>query len=143
MNTGRYALALVLKGMILADMGRVDEGLETMRQACEINKGWYVYYGPYLFRHGHSEEARRVLEEVEGFPDLPFFSLVRAAIYKEAGDLDKTFEYLHKGKRHAWYAWMVRIYLADETLQQDPRYYELLRELKLPPPGPMDFDRDL
>jgi tetratricopeptide (TPR) repeat protein len=139
MNTGRYALALVLKGMILTDMGRVDEGLETMRQACEINMGWYVFYGPYLMKYGQAEEANDLLKELEALPDIPFFNLVRAGTYKEAGDLDKAFEYLEKGKRHAWYAWFVRIYMADE-LQKDPRYWALLEELKLPPPGPFKYD---
>jgi tetratricopeptide (TPR) repeat protein len=142
MNTGQYALAMVLKGMILTDMGRVDEGLEIMRQACEINMGWYVFYGPYLMKHGQAEEANDLLKELEALPDIPFFNLVRASTYKEAGDLDKAFEYLEKGKRHAWYAWFVRIYMADE-IQQDPRFYELLSELKLPPPGPLQYNPDI
>ncbi|MGB5316726.1 MAG: hypothetical protein WBN56_12055 [Robiginitalea sp.] len=143
METGRYALALALKGMILADMGQVDEGLEVLRLACEINKGWYVYYGPFLMKYGHEMEARQIIQELESSPDTPFFNLALAGIYMEAGDLDKTFEHLRKGKRHAWYAWMIRIYLADENFRKDPRFQELLNELRLPAPAPFEYDPDI
>ncbi len=142
MGTGRQALILSLRGMILADMGKVDEGLDFMRQACEINKGWYIYYGPFLMKHGRIEEGRQIIQELEYFPETSFKNLALAWTYSEAGDLDKTFEYLQKGKRHAWYPWSIRIYLA-ENLQRDPRYYELLNELKLPPPAPLEYDADL
>lgn len=142
MNTGSQALAQVLKGKVLADMGRVEEGLEIMRQACEINKGWYIFYGPYLMRHGHTKEARQILEELKSFPDIPFFNLSLASTYLEAGNMDKTFEHLRKGKGHAWYAWTVRIYMVNDQIRQDPRYYELLSELNLPPPAPLEYDPD-
>jgi tetratricopeptide (TPR) repeat protein len=143
METGRYALALAIKGMILADMGEVEEGLKTLGQACEINKGWYLFYGPYLMKHGRVKEAREIIQELESLPDTPFFNLALANIYKEAGDLDKAFEHLRKGKHHAWYAGTVRIYFADENLEQDPRYHELLSELKLPAPSPLEYDPDI
>ncbi len=142
MGTGRHALILVLRGMILADMGKVEEGLDFMRQACEINKGWNIFYGPYLMKHGRVPEARQVIQELESFPESSFKYLALAWTYSKAGDPDKTFEYLRKGKRHAWYPWSIRIYLAEE-LRQDPRYYELLNELKLPPPAPMEYNADL
>jgi tetratricopeptide (TPR) repeat protein len=143
MGTGGNALALVLKGMVLADRGEVEEGLESMKQACDINKGWYIYYGPYLFKYGRMEEGNKILAELEGFPESPFFNLSLSFLYHAKGDFDKTFEYLEKGKRHAWYPWGVRIYLADENLQKYPRYYELLNELNLPPPGPLQYDPNL
>jgi adenylate cyclase len=143
MRTGRHALALVLKGMVLADRGDVEAGLESMKKACDINKGWYIYYGPYLFRHGREEEGNKILAELESFPESPFFNLSLSFLYHAKGDFDKTFEYLEKGKRHAWYPWGVRIYLADDNLQKDPRYYKLLNELKLPPPGPLQYDPDI
>lgn len=144
MSTEKNALAMLLKGAILTDQGQVDAGLELMRQACEINPGWNFFYGPALARNGRTDEARKILDELESLPDIPFFHLAQAFIYNEMGDLDKSFEYLEKGKGHAWYAWMVRIYLTrDETITQDPRYWELLRELKLPPPAPMKYEPGL
>ena len=142
MGTGRHALILALRGMVLADMGKVGEGLDLMRQASEINKGWNIFYGPYLMKHGRVPEARQVIQELESFPESSFKNLALAWAYNKAGDPDKTFEYLRKGKRHAWYPWSIRIYLAEE-LQGDPRYFELLNELKLPPPAPMDYDSNL
>jgi len=144
MSTENNALAMLLKGSILTDQGHVDAGLELMRQACEINFGWYFFYGPALARNGRTDEARKILDELETLPDIPFFHLAQAFIYNEMGDPDKTFEHLEKGKGHAWYAWMVRIYLTrDGTITKDPRYWELLSELKLPPPAPMNYDPDL
>lgn len=144
MTTDRNALAMVLKGLILEQQGQIETGLETMRQACEINPGWYIYYGPALARNGRNEEVHKILNQLESLPSTPFFSLTQAYIYKELGDLDKTFEYLEKGKRHAWYPGWVRFYLTrDETITKDPRYGELLSELKLPPPAPLEYDPDL
>ena len=147
MNTGNYALALVLKGKVLTEMGKVEEGLELMRQGSEINKGWYLWYGPALIRYGQTEEGRQVLEELKGLPDVPFVNLALSANYLEAGEFDKAFEHLQKGKRHAWYAWFVRFFLTNERalkerLEEDPRYYALLTELKLPPPAPLQYDPD-
>ena len=129
--------------MVLSYKGLVSEGLELLRLGCEINKGWYIYYGPYLLKYGSDKEARQVLNELKAFPETPFFNLALAGWYNEAGDLDKAYEYLIKGKRHAWYPWMVRIYLANDAMQQDPRYYNLLKELKLPAPAPLEYDPDI
>ena len=148
MNTGRNALALTLKGRVLTEMGRVEEGLELMRQGSEINKGWYIFYGPVLFQNGRTDAGYKVIEELKSFPDAPFIHLALANTYLAAGELEKAFIHLQKGKQHAWYPWMIRFYMENERfqeqkLQEDPRYYKLLAELKLPPPAPLQYDPDL
>ena len=133
MSQGKYALAMALKGRVLLDQGKIEEGLESLRQACEINKGWYVYYGPALVNNGKEEEALKILEEVKNMPDAPYINMTLARIYAAYEDADKAFEHLNKAKKSAWYPWVIRIFLADTSIKEDPRYMELLWELKLPP----------
>ena len=121
-------------------MGQAEAGLEALRQAFEMNKGFSLLYGPSLYRHGRNEEAEKILKELALYPSTPFNSLVMASMFHAAGDLDKTFEHLDKARLHAWYAGFVRIYLADEKMQQDPRFWKLLEELNLPPPAPLEYD---
>ena len=135
------ALSSVIKGSVYIDQGRVEEGLEIMRQAVAINSGWkYLMYGPALLKAGKREEGLKIIKEAEGFPESPYFSLCLAAMYHADGNLDKTFEWLDKAKGHAFYAWFVRIFLADEKTQADPRHLALLQQLNLPPPAPLEYD---
>ena len=133
MSRGSYGQAMAIKGMVLQDQGKITEGLESLRQACEINKGWYTFYGPSLINQGKVEEAQKILEEVKQMPDAPFINLTLARIYAAFGDPDKVFEHLIKAKRHAWYPWFIRHGLPNTSVAEDPRYIELLWELKLPP----------
>lgn len=133
MSRGSYGQAMALKGLVLQDQGKIAEGLESLRQACEINKGWYTFYGPSLINNGKEEEARKILQEVKQMPDAPFINLTLARIYASFGDPDKVFEHLNKAKRHAWYPWFIRHGLPNTSVAEDPRYMELLWELKLPP----------
>ena len=135
------ALSSVIKGSVYIDQGRVEEGLEIMQKAVEINSGWkYLMYGPALLKAGKRKEGLAIINEAERFPESPYYSLCLAAMYHADGNLDKTFEWLNKARGHAFYAWYVRIFLADEETQADPRYQELLRKLNLPPPAPLKYD---
>ena len=98
-------------------------------------------YGPALFKTGRRVEGMNILKEAESFKVSPYFGLCLAAMYHADGNLDKTFEWLEKAKGHAFYAWYVRLFLADEKTQSDPRYLELLQELNLPPPAPLEYER--
>ncbi len=135
------ALSSIIKGQVYIDMGRIEEGLKIMKIAVDINSGWkYLIYGPALLKAGKRQEGMEIIMEAESLPESPYFSLCLAAMYHSIGNLDKTFEWLDKAKGHAFYAWYVRIYMADEKTQADPRHQELLRELDLPPPAPLKYD---
>lgn len=142
MTSGEKTRAKLMKGMILIDQGKIEEGLENMRQATEINKGWYVFFGPALFRNGKLEEGEKILNEVENLPDTPFFNMTLAFMYHAAGYPDKTFEFIERAKGHAWYPWFVRIYRFEDNVPEDPRFEALLRELNLPPPAHPNYDPD-
>ncbi len=136
------ALSSVIKGLVYIDMGNEEKGLEIMQEAVKINAGWkYLMYGPALFKTGRRVEGLKILKEAESFKVSPYFGLCLAAMYHADGNLDKTFEWLEKAKGHAFYAWYVRLFLADEKTQSDPRYLELLQELNLPPPAPLEYER--
>ncbi|MCE2612284.1 hypothetical protein LVD13_04805 [Flavobacteriaceae bacterium D16] len=135
MSRGGDGTALTIKGMVLANQGKVEEGLESMKQATEINEFWKVMYGPSLLRAGRKQEAHEILEEFKNMPDTPFFNLAMANMYRYDGDLDKMFACLEKGKKHAWYPWAVQDLRTEHNIQDDPRLLGLIRELQLPSPG--------
>lgn len=129
-----YALSNVIRGRAYIGLGQKDKALEAYKEAARVNFGWkYLFYGPALFELGHREEGLVILKELEAMPEAPFFSLGLANMYFRDGNLDKTFFWLEKAKKHAWYPWTVRIFLASPEMMEDPRYSALLEELNLPP----------
>ena len=50
-----YALGIYIKGSIFIDQGKIEEGLELLRQSSEINPAWkYHGYGPALIKNGNT-----------------------------------------------------------------------------------------
>ncbi|MCK5442141.1 MAG: hypothetical protein KAJ23_09635, partial [Maribacter sp.] len=57
-----YALSMHVKGKILMDQGKTEEGLEAWSQAVKVNSGWkYLGYGPALIKSGHIEEGKAII----------------------------------------------------------------------------------
>jgi len=137
-----YALSLFIEGRILFDQGKTEQALETLRRAGEINVGWkYMGYGPVLIRKGNIKEAKEIIAEIESLPKTPFGSLCLAILYAELSDFDNYFKWIENAKGHAWYPW-IRVMTDNSDLKKDPRFLELIRELNLPDPAPLEFDLD-
>ena len=134
------AYGMLVKGRILVDQGKIDEGLELLKQASIIAPGWRYYgYGPALIQSGKKEEANIIIKELESMPPSPFFNLCLGVMYTESGMYDKaieTFQYEHK---HGWYPW-IRVYITQDHFSQEPRLLELVREMNLPDPSPVIYN---
>ena len=138
-----YALSMLIKGIIFIDQGKVEEGLEILRKASEINPGWkYNAYGPALIRRGHIEEGRAILEELEALPDTGYKAYCLAIMYSELGDFDKAIEWLHYKNKIGWYPWIRVTYLNNE-IRKDPRFLKIIRDMNLPDPAPLVYYPEL
>jgi tetratricopeptide (TPR) repeat protein len=134
-----YALGMFIKGKIYIDQGKVEEGLNILKQASEINRGWkYVGYGSALIDAGKIDEGRDVLNELESLPQNGFRALLLAVMYSKLGDFDKTFEYLNYEKKHGWFPW-IRVYFFDDEIRKDPRFLKIIRDMNLPDPAPLVY----
>ncbi len=137
------ALSMFVKGTILMEKGDTEAGLEYLKKAAEINSGWkFMGYGRALIQAGQLEEGRKIIEELQGMETTSFGSLCLAHMYVELGDYDQAFEWFGKAKRHAFYPW-IRVMITDDEFKKDPRYLNLIREMKLPDPSPLVFDPNL
>ena len=134
-----YALSMLVKGRILMDQGKVEEGLDILKNASLINPGFkYVGYGPALINCGKVEEGRAIVNELESLPLNGFRALFLASMYAELGEFDKAFEYLNYEQKHGWYPWIRVIFFSDE-FRKDPRFLKLIRDMNLPDPAPLVY----
>jgi TolB-like protein len=136
---GDYALSMFVKGRIFLDQGKVKEGLENLREASEINPRWkYIGYGPALFRTGHFEEGRAIIEELEDKPVNAYGALCLGIMYTELEDLDKAIEYFNYKNKAAWFPWL-RVMFVPDKMRKDPRYLKIIRDMDLPDPAPLVY----
>ncbi len=137
---GEYALSMFIKGRIFIDQGKVEEGLESLKGACEIHPGWkFIGYGPALIQTGHLEEGKAIIEELENKNLNGFRALCLAIMYAELKDFDKTFEYLNYKDQHGWFPWIRIMFLTDD-IRMDPRFLKIIRDMNLPDPTPLIYE---
>jgi len=134
-----YGLGMFVRGRILIDQGKVEEGLELLRLSSEIQPPWkYIGYGPALIENGYIEEGKVILKELEQLPINGFFALCIGIMYADLGDFDKAFEAWSYKNKHAWYPWL-RVMWVQDDIRKDPRFLEIMRDLDLPDPGPLVY----
>ena len=132
-----YALGMLIRGSIFIDQGKVEEGLELLRQSSQINPGWkYVGLGPALLQHGFIKEGKAILNELEAMPKSGFSTLFIGIMYAHLGDFDKSFEAWNYENKHAWFPWIRVLFVPDE-MRRDPRFLKIIRDMNLPDPAPL------
>ena len=134
------ALGFGVKGNILMDMGRTEEGLETLKRASDIFSGWkYLFYGKALIQAGYIAEGKAIIEELENMPITPYNALCLGYMYIQLGDFTKAIEWLSYKEKHGWYPW-IRVLFTNKEFMRDPRLLELIREMNLPDPAPLVYN---
>lgn len=126
------AIALALAYEML---GRREESLVTIGKMTAADPIYRGFAGALLARQGRRAEAQRILAEMsaqKGY--VPAFQL--ALVHLGLGQTDETFRYLemaYEDRSSALYDYI----LIDPqwgVVHDDPRYKDLLRRLRLPPP---------
>ena len=134
-----FALSMFIRGRILVDQGKVEEGLENLKKAAEINPSLkYVGYGPALIETGNIEEGKAVLKELESKPLNGYRALCLAVMYADLKDYDNSFKYLNYENKHGWYPW-IRVMFVPDDMREDPRFLKLIRDMNLPDPAPLVY----
>ncbi|MGB5508729.1 tetratricopeptide repeat protein, partial [Robiginitalea sp.] len=138
-----YAVGMFIQGRIYIDQGKMDEGLELLKQCAELNPFWrYPGYGGALFETGHIEEGKAILNELEQAPPGDWRDFFIGIYYAYLGDYDKSFEYWKIDNKAAWFPWLRVMFLPDE-IRKDPRFIQLMRDMNLPDPAPLEYDPEL
>ena len=134
-----YAVSMFVRGRIYINQGKFEEGLEILKQCAEINPFWkYPGYGIALFETGFIEEGKAILLEMEKMPPNDFFDLFIGIYYAYLEDYDKSFEAWNSENKAAWFPWLRVLFVPDE-IRKDPRFIQLMRDMNLPDPAPLDF----
>jgi Flp pilus assembly protein TadD len=123
-------LALFLKG----DKSRAVEHLrEAVRLQSNLAKPQY-HLGMVLLDAGKPAEAQKLLEKWKslGGPE-PAREVTAVYLYLGVKDYDRMFEWLEKAVDHRWFwANYLKVRPIFDPVRSDPRYYALLRKMRLP-----------
>jgi TolB-like protein/Flp pilus assembly protein TadD/predicted Ser/Thr protein kinase len=122
-------------GLIYQDRGDHDKAIEAIRKAGELWPGMQWALGAAYIKAGRTEEARKMLDELNKMKTGPMRAFWKAQIYAYLGENDEAFRWLRFEPHHAWVPW-VRVLDWLEPLKKDPRFPDLLRHMNLPPLQP-------
>ena len=134
----QYVLGMRLKAQIFIDQGKVEAGLELMKQCTEIVPSVSVIYGWALIETGFIEEGKAILNEIEQMPPNDKRDLFIGIFYAYLGDYDKSFEYWSIENKAALFPWL-RTYFVPDEIRKDQRFIKLMRDMNLPDPAPLEY----
>ena len=123
---GHYVL-----GLVYQDQGSYEKAIAAMQKAGEVAPRWRWVLGPTYVAAGRTEQARRLLDELNRLKPDPWVAFWRAMNYTALGENDEAFRWLNYEPHAAWQAW-VRVLTWCAPLRKDPRFPELLRRMNLP-----------
>ncbi len=133
LSVGEYpgnATALFVLGMSAAQMGEYDEAIAAHEKMAAINPVWKHALGRTYALAGRTDDARRILRELEAQPPTSWGAIGLADLHAALGNTDEAFRWLQYDPPHAWLPWS-RNNPALEPLRDDPRFQDLLRRLSL------------
>jgi len=113
-------------------MGMHEEAIAAHQKLAEIAPPWRWALGRTYAVAGRTDQARRILAELEEEDVTPWGALGRAVLYTALGEKDEAFRWLAYDQPHAFMPW-VRTEPYWEPLWDDPRFQDLLRRMNLPP----------
>jgi tetratricopeptide (TPR) repeat protein len=132
-NVERYDPGIVahyVLGKTLARMGRYDEAIEVHEKLAAIFPPWSSALAETYAHAGRTEDARRILEQIEAEPPSSFNANGLARVHAVLGDRDEALHWLEYEPPHAWVAWTVA---GDEfnTFRGEPRFEAVMRRMNL------------
>ena len=130
-----YPTAHWILAEVYVEKGMHDEAIASVRKAAELAPpifGWAE--GRIYARIGQTEEARKILAELETQEVTPWATITMASLNGILGEMDEAFRWLEKGYeiRTAWLPW-IRVDALFEPHRQDPRIHDLIKRMNLPP----------
>ena len=127
-----FPIALNVLGSVYAEKGMYEEAIKAYQKAAVLSPGWRSRLARTYALAGRPNEARSILAELEADPtrwDILFIAEAYAAL----GDKDQAFQWLEKAfepPHHSYVPW-IKHFPGFKPLHDDPRYTDLLRDMKL------------
>jgi tetratricopeptide (TPR) repeat protein len=126
-----YPAGYYVLGATYLNMGNPDKALEAHKKLAELYPWWTWPLGFSYAVTGHTDEAEKILEELEQGKMNGWKAYGLALIYSGLGNKDKALEYLFFEPHHAFTAWAA-VLPEFEILHGDPRFQDFLERLNLP-----------
>jgi tetratricopeptide (TPR) repeat protein len=135
-NVKRYVsghVAHFVLGETAARLKLYDEAIAAHEQLARVRPSWSSALGQTYARAGRTEDALRILRQMEAQPPSSWNAYGLALVNAEFGNWDETFRWLEYEPSHAWLAWVAASQYADlwEPYRDDPRYQALMRRMNL------------
>jgi serine/threonine-protein kinase len=134
LNPG-FPVARNVLATVYAFQGKSEEALSMAQREVQLSGGqprslWMM--GLVLAITGRAEEARRVLEDLQGLGRDSYVNPVQvASIYAQLGEKDAAFEWVEKAIEQRVNMLMLKASPIWDPLRSDPRYTALLRRMNL------------
>jgi serine/threonine-protein kinase len=122
-----YIIRTVAAGSA-ARLGRWDEAIAYVEEASALRPGPANRAGVYYAQAGRTEDALRVLRDLEALPPTPYTALRLAGLHSAIGNRDEALRWLKFEPAHAWKGWIAWS-PEFESLRDDPRFHAILRRM--------------
>ncbi len=126
----RNATAHYVLGESAARLGLFDEAIAAHEQAVTFWRPWKPYLGHTYARAGRTEDALRIVEELEAQPSSGWNAVGLSFIHAALGSRDEAFRWMEYEPPHSW-AITVASYPQFESYRDEPRFRALLRRMNL------------
>jgi TolB-like protein/predicted Ser/Thr protein kinase len=128
----QFPIGHFVLGLVYQDQGLHDKAIEAMQKAAEASPHWKWAIGSVYVKAGRTDEARKILDELNTLQTGPFRAFWKAQINAALGEDDEAFRWLHFEPHHVWVAG-IRSLDWFAPLRKDPRFPDELRRMNLPP----------
>ncbi len=142
----RHSLIWRVLAHSAADMGLAEEAVAAIDRAVELAPDrWKLDQAEVYAYVGRTEEAMRILTELEAEPPTPGRALGLAKTHVALGNREEALRWLEYEPPHAWAAWFTSS-SRMEVFRTDPRFQSLVRGFNLRlepgsgPPTPLPVD---
>jgi serine/threonine protein kinase/tetratricopeptide (TPR) repeat protein len=119
-------------GLAYQDQGLHEKAIEAMKKATEVSPAWSWALGMAYARAGRTNEAQKVLDELNKLKTGPFRAFSKVVLNTALGKFDEAFRWIHFEPHHVWIGG-IRCLDWLAPLREDPRFPGELRRMNLPP----------
>jgi len=129
----QYPENSIIRGVVARSAGQLglwDEAIVAAEEAATLNPARTPRLATIYAGAGRTEDALRILRELEALPPTPYLALRLAEIHAVLGNRDEALRWLEFEPAHAfagWIAWGE----AFDFLQDDPRFRAILRRMNM------------
>ncbi|MFC2129419.1 helix-turn-helix domain-containing protein [Bacteroidota bacterium] len=112
-------------------MGQNDKAIQMHQKLREVAPVWTWVLGYTYALTGHSNEAKKILSELENAEITSWTAMGIAVINGALGNMDEAFRWIAYKPHHAWIAW-IAVMPMWKPLYADVRHAEFVKSLHLP-----------